>query len=151
MTATTECFLKIIATLSASLFLAAQAPAPVTVTIENSPGGFIHLFVAKRFAFERAGTQVHIKGMCASACTIYTGMTNVCVEPGAYFKFHQGWERPPNYAGYATNYMLGAMNPHFRQALIESGEPLPTFLSGDYLIIEGDEAVANGWMRACNG
>ncbi|RWO57037.1 hypothetical protein [Mesorhizobium sp.] len=61
---------------------------PDLVLVENNGGGIVEDFIALRNQWERDGTQVVIAGSCASACTLFTALPHVCVEPGAKLSFH---------------------------------------------------------------
>lgn len=153
--------LKILAIFSASLVLGAQSPA--AITIKDSPGGLLDVFAMHRYELEKEGVEVHLAGRCASACTIYTGMQKVCVEDGAYFQFHQGYAITPHDLGQVTYLMLHMMHPAFKTYIENYGYPLPvhhTVLTAgrddradswhqEWLVLDGAEAVANGWMKAC--
>ena len=133
--------IKALGILAASLLLSSQAPA--VVIIKDSPGGFVDEFMARRLAFEQSGTEVHISGVCMSACAVYTSLSNVCLEPDAYFYFHQGSKYE------ATDIVMHATNPAIWQYIEHYGYPLPTMESGEFLFLDGSEAIAKGMMRPC--
>ena len=35
-----------------------------------------------------SGQRVEVRGTCLSACTMYLGLTNLCITPSAEFGFH---------------------------------------------------------------
>src|SRR4051794_79927 len=51
-------------------------------------GGHIRAYVAAIAHLNRTGAAKVISGVCASACTMYLGVRNVCVEPDAELWFH---------------------------------------------------------------
>lgn len=51
-------------------------------------GGNLRGYVAEVRRLNAEGGSKAIRGVCASACTIYLGVKNVCVEPTAQFWFH---------------------------------------------------------------
>lgn len=57
-----------------------------TVTLRNEPGGSLREHIAR---FEALRNQsVRLEGSCASACTIFLGLPDVCVGSNARFLFH---------------------------------------------------------------
>lgn len=59
-----------------------------SVVVENSPGGVIVEFEQLRDELRDIGANVYIKGYCASACTLFTTLPNVCVYPDSKLGFH---------------------------------------------------------------
>lgn len=72
----------------AMIVLSAQASAAETKVITGDFGGNIRLYGKRIDRMSANGDRVEIRGFCISACTMYTGMKNVCVERGVSFKFH---------------------------------------------------------------
>ena len=68
----------------------------------------------------RAGELFRIEGHCQSACTLFLGIKNVCVEPGARLLFHAGHDRQRNVTAKSTNHMLAAYKPALRQYLVSN-------------------------------
>ena len=64
------------------LFLSACAPA----VVENDPGGSLNDRLS--MLEELDGRQVEIAGDCASACTLFLSLENVCLRPNARLHFH---------------------------------------------------------------
>jgi hypothetical protein len=54
----------------------------------------------------RTGELFHIEGHCQSACTVFLGIKNVCVQPSARLLFHAGHDRQRNISTKWTNHML---------------------------------------------
>jgi hypothetical protein len=113
------------------------------VTIRNNLGGQVDAFVNQRRIYERDRVSVHISGECTSACTIYTGLRNVCVEPDAFFRFHESDDIT------STTVALNLMDPDIKKFILASPVPLPTFKSQEFLYLSGSEAVAKRMLRAC--
>jgi hypothetical protein len=58
------------------------------VTITNDPGGIL-LDYAKRWqTYYQAQEEVRIMGYCASACTLFLTLPNVCIGRNVQFAFH---------------------------------------------------------------
>src|SRR4051794_38829326 len=61
-------------------------------------GGNIRAYAADVSRLNRTGAKKVISGVCASACTMYLGVKNMCIEPDAEVWFHAahlpGEDRP---------------------------------------------------------
>ncbi|HEX8663223.1 MAG TPA: hypothetical protein VF744_04260 [Beijerinckiaceae bacterium] len=68
-----------------------------------------------------SGELFRIQGHCQSACTLFLGIRNVCVERSARLLFHAGHDRQRNISPKSTNRMLNAYNPSLRQYLVAGG------------------------------
>jgi hypothetical protein len=55
--------------------------------------------------YNRSGELFRIEGHCQSACTLFLGIRNVCIEPGAQLLFHAGHDRQRNITAKSTNHM----------------------------------------------
>jgi hypothetical protein len=69
----------------------------------------------------RTAELFRIEGHCQSACTLFLGIRNVCVERSARLLFHAGHDRQKNIDAKATNHMLRAYNARLRQYLVAGG------------------------------
>jgi hypothetical protein len=56
--------------------------------------------------YNRSGELFRIEGHCQSACTLFLGIRNVCIEPSAQLLFHAGHDRQRNITAKSTNHML---------------------------------------------
>jgi hypothetical protein len=88
-----------------------------------------------------------ISGTCQSACTIFLGIKNACVEPGAVLLFHAG-----NSAGDsnkpsadATKHMLDAYNPNLRDHLLKH-HVMDSFA---FFSISGTDLIQKFGYREC--
>ena len=70
--------------------------------------------------YNRSGELFRIEGHCQSACTLFLGIRNVCIEPGAQLLFHAGHDRQRNITAKSTNHMLAAYKPKLRQYLVSN-------------------------------
>jgi len=70
--------------------------------------------------YNRSGELFRIEGHCQSACTLFLGIRNVCIEPGAQLLFHAGHDRQRNITPKSTNHMLAAYKPKLRQYLVSN-------------------------------
>lgn len=67
--------------------LAHRAPGNKFIVVFDE-GGWIESYQKQVEGFIRTGTNVEIRGLCASACTMYLGVPNVCVHPTSELMFH---------------------------------------------------------------
>lgn len=68
-----------------------------------------------------SGELFRIQGHCQSACTLFLGIRNVCVERSARLLFHAGHDRNRNITPASTQHMLAAYNGRLRQYLTGGG------------------------------
>jgi len=70
-----------------------------------------------------SGELFRIRNTCASNCTLFLGLRNVCVERNARLMFHAGHERDDSTAisAVATQRMLDAYNAGLRQYVQSHG------------------------------
>lgn len=61
------------------------------LVIKNDSGGYIVTYAMAVERLARSDKRVRIAGRCDSACTMYLGLprARLCVERGAYFRFHK--------------------------------------------------------------
>jgi len=69
-------------------FVAAQPAAVSTMIVSFDMGGSIQSRQTEVRKLRRTGQRVEIIGRCYSACTMYLGLSNVCVAPNAVLGFH---------------------------------------------------------------
>ena len=93
----------------------------------------------------RTGELFRIEGHCQSACTLFLGIKNVCVEPGARLLFHAGHDRQRNITAKSTNHMLAAYKPALRQYLV-SNHYMDTLA---FHTISGRELIDKFGYKAC--
>jgi len=72
-------------------------------------------------AHKRSGELFRIQGHCQSACTLFLGIRNVCVERSAQLLFHAGNDRSGRISATSTQHMLNAYKPRLRQYLVSGG------------------------------
>jgi hypothetical protein len=93
----------------------------------------------------RTGELFHIEGHCQSACTVFLGIKNVCVQPSARLLFHAGHDRQRNISTKWTNHMLAAYKPALRQYLV-SNHYMDTLA---FHTISGRELIDKFGYKAC--
>src|SRR5438552_1890279 len=75
-------------------------------------GGAFAPYEAKIAQENSSGELFRIQGKCKSACTMFLGIRNVCVERSAQLLFHAGWDR-----GVITPAATARMTSRYNSAL----------------------------------
>lgn len=102
-------------------------------------GGVPGPFVAIVQQYNQSGEPFHIVGHCQSSCTIFLGIRNVCIEPGASLLFHAA-NQPAT-----TSIMRGSYNSAL-SAYLEEHHALDTRA---FFTISGAEMVGKFGYRRC--
>ena len=95
--------------------------------------------------YNSSGELFRIEGHCQSACTLFLGIRNVCVEPNAQLLFHAGHYRARSITAKSTNHMLAAYKPGLRQYLV-SNHHMDTLA---FHTISGQELINKFGYKAC--
>lgn len=74
--------------------------------IVNDRGGYVMKYALAVARDRESGEPVRIMGRCASACTLYLSLPNVCIGPRAYFQFHAPYGSNPKANQYVKEYMM---------------------------------------------
>jgi len=67
--------------------------------------------------YNQSGELFRIEGHCQSACTLFLGIRNVCVDRTATLLFHAGHDRNNNISNGWTAHMMSAYNAGLRDYL----------------------------------
>ena len=94
----------------------------------------------------RSGELFRIEGYCQSACTLFLGIRNVCVDPGASLLFHAGHDRNRNVLTWATEHMLSAYNARLRNYLV-SNRHMDTLA---FHAVSGRDLIQKFGYRSCS-
>jgi hypothetical protein len=89
---------------------------------DNSEGGYMPDFLAIVREYNASGAPFRIEGTCKSACTIFLGIRNACVERSATLMFHAGHDIKENITGPNTRASRAALNSYnaaLRKYLLE--------------------------------
>jgi hypothetical protein len=103
---------------------AQAALRPRVIEVQNDPGGELAVRVEEIQRLRASGSQVRIvSGYCNSACTMYLGLPNTCVNRNVSFGFHgpmsqfYGMALPPDdfeyWSGVMASYYPGAIRAWF--------------------------------------
>ena len=85
-------------------------------------GGYVPDFVAIVHRYNASGETFRIEGICKSACTLFLGIRNVCVERSATLMFHAGHDIAENVTGPDTRASRAALyryNDALRRYLLD--------------------------------
>jgi len=102
------------------LFLFA-CPAMAGTSQGYGNGGRFAVYDPIVAAHNERGELFRIQGHCQSACTLFLGIRNVCVERSARLLFHAGNDRSGQISETSTQHMLSAYNSRLRQYLVSGG------------------------------
>jgi hypothetical protein len=111
------------------LFVAVMfVAAPVSLSLADgsslpySEGGYVPDFVKIVRQYSASGEQFRIEATCKSACTLFLGIRNVCIERDAKLMFHAGHDISENRTGLDTRASSAALyryNESLRRYLVE--------------------------------
>jgi hypothetical protein len=131
--------------------VAALSQAPRCALAEGNDlgygrGGGFSDYDGTVYRFNQSGERFRIRGRCASACTLFLAIKNVCVERSARLMFHAG---NSGHGGpispLATAHMMSAYNSKLRSYL-EAGGYMNT---KQYHTISGREMIVRFGYRGC--
>lgn len=120
--------------------------------IRHDLGGDLDARVAQVEGLRATGTQVRIEGLCVSACTLYLGLPNACVMPGAQLGFHGPRTRLPGIPLPAADFerqtrvMAGYYPGAIRAWFMAEARMITT---SSYFVISGAQAIDMG-ARGCS-
>lgn len=107
---------------------------------DHAEGGYVPDFLSIIWQYNTSGELFRIQGVCKSACTMFLGIRNACVERDATLMFHAGHDIKENVTGPDTRASRAALyryNAALREYLL-AGHHLDTdayhALSGSVLI-----------------
>lgn len=104
-------------------------------------GGRPGPFLAIVQQYNQSGELFRIVGHCQSSCTLFLGIRNVCIEPGASLLFHAA-KNPSN-----TGLMRGAYNSSL-SAFLEEHHALE---AAALFTISGTDMIRKFGYRRCSG
>ena len=128
-----------------AVFLLASSSTMAGTSAGYGMGGQFSRFDPVVAEHNRTGELFRIEGHCQSACTLFLGIRNVCVDPDARLLFHAGHDRNRNVSAQWTNHMLSAYNVRLRQYLV-SNHHMDTLA---FHTISGRDIIDKFGYRAC--
>lgn len=118
-------------------------------SLGHGEGGRIADFIPIVQQYNANGELFRIQGVCKSACTMFLGIRNVCIERDATLMFHGGHDIQENVTGpdtRASRAMLSRYNMALRQYLLE-GHHMD---SDEYHTLMGSELIDRFSYRECS-
>lgn len=119
-----------------------------TSSLPYSEGGYLPDLVKIVRQYNASGESFRIEGTCKSACTLFLGIRNVCVERDARLMFHAGHDIAENRTGpdtRASRTMLYRYNEDLRRYLLE-GHHMDT---EEFHTLSGSELIDRFGYREC--
>ncbi len=104
----------------AAILLLISMPAMAASSAGYGNGGRFAQFDPIVDRYNATGESFRIEGHCRSACTLFLGIKNVCIDPGANLLFHAGHDRNRNITASATQHLLNAYNFKLRAYLVSN-------------------------------
>jgi hypothetical protein len=138
--------------LFASVVFLASPGSLALADASSSPygeGGYVPDFVKIVRQYNASGEQFRIEGTCKSACTLFLGIRNVCVERDAKLMFHAGHDIAENRTGPGTRASRAALyryNESLRRHLLE-GHHMDT---DAFYVLPGGELIDRFGYRECS-
>lgn len=112
--------------------------------MKNDSGGYVATYAIKVAQLARGDRHVRIAGRCDSACTMYLSLPRdkICLEPGAYFRFHRPSARSERTVQAATRLLMRNYPSWVRQWIAENGGLTATLKTMDF-------EYASGFLPVC--
>jgi hypothetical protein len=129
----------------AALILAVSTSAMAGTSAGYEMGGRFARFDPVVSEANQSGEPFRIQGHCQSACTLFLGIRNVCVDRNATLLFHAGHDRARNVTASATDHMLAAYNARLRDYVM-SNHYMDTLA---FHAISGRDMIAKFGYRQC--
>jgi len=98
-------------------------PSANEFVVRNDSGGYVVAYAMRVADLKRGERKLRFAGRCDSACTMYLGLprNKVCLEPGAYFRFHRPTARSSATVAAATEFLLRSYPEWVRQWIVANG------------------------------
>lgn len=119
-------------------------PRVKTVTIRANSGGNVARFAIRAAGMRRDGTRVRFAGRCDSACTLYLGLPRdqMCVSPGAKFRFHAPMARSARTVAKAQRFLYAKYPGWVRGWIAANGGLSKRLITMDY-------SYARNFIKQC--
>lgn len=117
-------------------------------SLGHGEGGRIVDFLSIVQQYNANGELFRIQGACKSACTLFLGIRNVCIERDATLMFHGGHDIREDITGpdtRASRAMLDRYNEALRRHLLE-GHHMD---SGEYHTLVGSQLIDRFAYKEC--
>jgi hypothetical protein len=100
--------------IAAALLLLFATPALAGANAGFEMGGKYARFDPVVSQYNQSGELFRIEGHCQSACTLFLGIRNVCIDRNATLLFHSAHDSNRNVSPALTTHMLAAYNASLR-------------------------------------
>ena len=118
-----------------------------TFTVSGDRGGFVIAYALNKDKLETSKTSVKFDGNCASACTLYLGLSKsqICITKNASFSFHLPYGATTEAGNkWAEEFMLVSYPSWVKQWLNDNGGLTHELKTMDY-------SVASRHLATCKG
>jgi hypothetical protein len=95
--------------------------------------------------YNQSGELFRIEGHCQSSCTLFLGISNVCIDRNAALLFHAAHDSNRNVSAPLTGHMLGAYNASLRD-YVTAHHYMDTL---EFHVISGRDMIAKFGYRQC--
>lgn len=119
-------------------------PRVKVVTIRANSGGNVARFAIRTASMRRDGTNVRFAGRCDSACTLFLGLPRdqMCVSPGAKFRFHAPTARSARTVAKAQRFLYAKYPGWVRGWIAANGGLTKRLITMDY-------SYARNFIKQC--
>jgi hypothetical protein len=131
--------------IAAFLLLVSTSAMAAGSSSGHGDGGWFKDFDPVVKQYNQSGELFRIEGHCQSACTLFLGIRNVCIDPGASLLFHAGHDRGRNITAQATGHMMSAYNGKLR-GYLKANHVMETL---EFTTISGQDLIQKFGYRAC--
>ena len=108
-------------------------------------GGWFAEFDPVVHQYNASGELFRIEGHCQSACTLFLGIRNVCIDPGASLLFHAGHDHQHRITAQATSHLMSAYNGPLR-GYLKTSHAMETL---EFTTISGSDMIGRFGYRKC--
>jgi len=98
-------------------------PSAREFVVKNDSGGYVVAYAMRVAKLKQDKKTLRFAGRCDSACTMYLGLprSKVCLETGAYFRFHRPIARSSATVAAATDFLMRSYPAWVRQWIAANG------------------------------
>lgn len=117
------------------------------MVVRTDRGGLLAQRSAEIRQLHASGQRVELRGTCYSACTMYLGLPNVCIDPAADFGFHgpsaHGAPLPPPQFEHWSQVMAGGYRAELRDWYMQTAR----YRISGFFRLSGAELIRMGYLR----
>ena len=139
--------MRILIAVVASLFCLSTTALAEGSSKGYGMGGWFEKFDPVIEKYNQNGELFRITGHCQSACTMFLGIRNVCVERSAQLLFHGSHDRQYRVTEYHNNRVMSHYNAALRNYLVAGGYTKTLA----FHTISGQDIISKFGYKACPG